>query len=71
MLAIANVFEKLFTPTLNGIDVSIWYVFFMSVVLHAGLNDCVQCQKSNSDDKNRNNSKTITPFPKRNINITI
>ena len=31
----ANIFEELFTPTLKGIAVSVWYVSSTSVVLHS------------------------------------
>ena len=39
MLTMAKIFEELFTPTLNGIAVSVWHVSCTPVVLHAGLND--------------------------------
>ena len=42
MLTIANTFEKLFTPTLNGVAVSVRYAFSMPVILHAELNGQLQ-----------------------------
>ena len=39
MLTIAKIVEELFTLTLNGIAVNVWYVSSTSVVLYTGLND--------------------------------
>ena len=64
-------FEELLTTTLNGIDISFWYVSSRSVVLHAGLKDQLEHRKSNSNDIKRRNPKTVTPFPKCFINIKI
>ena len=63
MLTMAKTFEQLVTPTSNGIAVSVRYVSSTPVILDAGLNDRLRRRKKNL--------KTVTPFPKWNINIKI
>ena len=45
MLAISNIFEQLFPITLNGMVVSVWYVFFTQVVPHTGLSNYLRNRK--------------------------
>ena len=57
MMTMAKIFEELFTPTLNGIAVSILYLPFTLVVLHAGLNDQLRRRKQTKP-------MIVMPFPK-------
>ena len=53
--SMSKFFEKLFTPTLNKIAVSFWYVSSTSVVLHVGLKDRwrrIQINKMKKDEEN-------------------
>ena len=45
MLTLAEIFEELFTCTLNGVAVTVWYVSSTSAVLHAGLNHQLRHRK--------------------------
>ena len=69
MLTMAKIFVELFTLTLNGIAVSVWYVFSTPAVLSTGLNDHLRRQENNLDDKKRRKPRTVTLFLECIINI--
>ena len=57
------------TPTLKRLAVSVWYVSYTPVVLHAELNDKLRRRKINLDDMKRGKPKTETRLLKWNLNI--
>ena len=68
MLTITKNYEESFTPTLNGIAVTARYASSTPVVW---FERSVATHANKEDDKTRIKPKTVTHFPKRNINIKI
>ena len=71
MLTMAKTFEKLLTPTLNKITVSVLYGSSTPLVLYAGLNNQLWRMQIKKMKEKRKKPKTVTLFPKWNINIKI
>ena len=57
MKTIAKIFEELFTPTLNGIAVSVWYVSSTQDILHAGLNNQLRRTQIKNTIRNEENRR--------------
>ena len=57
MLIMAKISLRMVHSTLNGIAVSVWFVFSTSVVLHAGLDDKLRHMKMNKMVRNEVNRR--------------
>ena len=66
LVTMAKIFEELFTPILNELAVSVWYMSSTQVVLHSGLTNQSWHSKISLNNKKLKKSNTVTLFLKWN-----